>query len=192
MKEIFVTDRLILKVLKERDAQIILDYYIRNREFLKAVEPERKEEFFKLSTQRLITKLEYKAMKNKTCFKLWIFIKDYKSYDKAIGCIALNNIIYGVFKSCFLGYKLDKDYINKGYMTEAVEKMAEIAFNDLNLHRIEANIMPKNKQSLKVVEKANFVNEGLAKNYLCINGKWEDHLRMTLINPRTGDGSLSD
>ena len=188
MKEIFETERLTLKVLKEKDAKIILDYYIRNREFLKEVEPERNEEFFKLLTQRLITKLEYKGMKNQSSFKLWIFLKDDKSYEKTIGSIALNNIIYGVFKSCHLGYKIDKDYKNKGYMTEAVNRIAEIAFNDLKLHRIEANIMPRNKQSLKVVEKANFVNEGLAKKYLCINGKWEDHLRMTLINEKSGTG----
>lgn len=57
-----------------------------------------------------------------------------------------------------------------------------IIFDDMKLHRIEANIMPKNKQSLKVVEKLGFYDEGLAYKYLKINGKWEDHIHMVLLN----------
>jgi ribosomal-protein-alanine N-acetyltransferase len=81
-----------------------------------------------------------------------------------------------------LGYKLDADEINKGYMTEALRKGIDIAFNEVGLHRIEANIMPKNKRSLRTVEKLGFYNEGLAYKYLKINGKWEDHIHMVLLN----------
>lgn len=55
-------------------------------------------------------------------------------------------------------------------------------FNDFGIHRIEANIMPKNKRSLRVVEKLGFYNEGIANKYLNINGKWEDHIHMVLLN----------
>jgi [ribosomal protein S5]-alanine N-acetyltransferase len=57
-------------------------------------------------------------------------------------------------------------------------------FQELGLHRIEANIMPKNKRSLRVVEKLGFYNEGLAYKYLKINGKWEDHIHMVLLNDK--------
>lgn len=60
--------------------------------------------------------------------------------------------------------------------------MIAIAFRDLELHRIEANIMPHNKASLRVVEKQGFQFEGLAKKYLKIDGKWEDHIHMVLLN----------
>ena len=86
--------------------------------------------------------------------------------------------------SCHLGYKLDKDEVNKGYVTEAIQKGIDIMFNELKLHRIEANIMPKNKCSLRVVEKLGFYNEGLAYKYLKINGKWEDHIHMVLLNDK--------
>jgi ribosomal-protein-alanine N-acetyltransferase len=102
--------------------------------------------------------------------------------SKTIGTVSLSNIVRGPFQSCHLGYKLDKDEINKGFMTEAVEKVINITFKDLKLHRIEANIMPKNKASLRVVEKLNFYNEGIAYKYLKINGKWEDHIHMVLLN----------
>lgn len=46
----------------------------------------------------------------------------------------------------------------------------------------EANVMPRNKASLRVLEKNRFVNEGLSKYYLKINGVWEDHIHMVKIN----------
>lgn len=71
-----------------------------------------------------------------------------------------------------------------GYMAEAIRKGIDIMFNEFGLHRIEANIMPKNKRSLRVVEKLGFVNEGTASRYLMINGKWEDHIHMVLLNDK--------
>jgi ribosomal-protein-alanine N-acetyltransferase len=44
--------------------------------------------------------------------------------------------------------------------------------------------MLRNKPSLKVVEKLRFYNEGLAYKYLKINGKWEDHIHMVLLNEK--------
>ena len=74
------------------------------------------------------------------------------------------------FCSCFLGYKLDKDHLRQGLMSEAVQECVRIAFEELGLHRIEANIMPHNLPSLGVAEKCGFVREGLSRKYLKING----------------------
>ena len=67
-------------------------------------------------------------------------------------------------------------------MTEAIEAVVDYAFRELRLHRIEANIMPRNAASLAVVRKLGFHEEGLALRYLKINGKWEDHLHMVRLN----------
>lgn len=67
-------------------------------------------------------------------------------------------------------------------MTEAVEAVVNHAFHELRLHRIEANIMPRNQASLRVVQKLGFQNEGISRKYLQINGKWEDHIHMVLLN----------
>jgi ribosomal-protein-alanine N-acetyltransferase len=67
-------------------------------------------------------------------------------------------------------------------MTEAIRKGIEIVFQECGLHRIEANILPRNLRSLRVAEKLGFVNEGLSRRYLCINGVWEDHIHMALLN----------
>ena len=66
----------------------------------------------------------------------------------------------GSFCSCFLGYKLDKDWLRQGLMSEAVNECVRIAFEELGLHRIEANIMPRNIASLGVVRRCGFVEEG--------------------------------
>jgi len=113
------------------------------------------------------------------CVKLWIF----KRQDsRVIGSVGFNNIVRGSFLSCFLGYRLDQDELNLGYVTEAIQKGINIVFDEYGLHRIEANIMPKNKRSLRVVEKLGFQHEGLARQYLKINGVWEDHIHMVLLN----------
>nr|WP_281201113.1 GNAT family N-acetyltransferase [Orenia metallireducens] len=91
-------------------------------------------------------------------------------------------MVRGCFQSCYLGYHLDKEEVNNGYMTEALEEAINFLFEEFKLHRIEANIMPKNNPSLRVVQKLGFYNEGLAKKYLTINGKWEDHIHMVLLN----------
>ena len=84
--------------------------------------------------------------------------------------------------SCYLGYKLDREHIRKGYMTEALREGIKWMFHKEKLHRIEANIMPRNEASIKTVEKLGFVYEGISKSYLNINGVWEDHIHMVLLN----------
>jgi ribosomal-protein-alanine N-acetyltransferase len=68
-------------------------------------------------------------------------------------------------------------------MTEAVAAVVELAFGPLQLHRVEANIIPRNMPSRRVVEKLGFVNEGLSPKYLKINGVWEDHMHYVVLNP---------
>lgn len=77
---------------------------------------------------------------------------------------------------------MDKENLNKGYITEAVKKGIEIIFKEYELNRIEAPITPNNKASIRVVQKLGFENEGISKKYLKVNGKWEDHMRWVLLN----------
>lgn len=175
------TDRLILKVLDGGFADRVLDYYQRNLEFLKEWEPIRDEEFYTLKFQQNALQDELKKINQGQAFRVWIFKKS-EVFNQTIGSIGLNNIVRGAFQSCHLGYKLDGEHLNQGYMTEALKGIIEYAFTTMRLHRLEANILPKNLRSLRVVEKCGFYNEGLAKKYLLINGKWEDHIHWVLLN----------
>lgn len=161
-------------------AEQVVDYYRRNREFLEEFEPKRDDEFFSLEHQREILRTEMCDRKENTAFRFYIRLTEQP--NKLIGIIGLNNVVWGAFCSAFLGYKLDKSFVNNGYMSMAVELLVNYAFEELHLHRIEANVMPKNIASLRVLEKNSFINEGISKYYLNINGIWEDHIHMVRIN----------
>lgn len=176
----YETNRLYLKILKPKDVVLVLDYYNRNREFLNEWEPQRPESFYTNSYQKEYLRQEWLNYKFDTTIRFWIFKKE--DPYKTIGSICFSNIIMGNFKSCFLGYKLDKDEINKGFMTEAIEKGVNIMLNEFGLHRIEINIIPKNERSLRVVEKLGYEREGYSKRYLEINGVWEDHIHFAVYN----------
>ncbi len=177
--KIYETDRLILRRLNIQDANLLLDYLQRNKRFLQEWEPLRDESFYLSESIKEKIKDENQSFKNKTSLSLYIFNKD---EQKIIGTVSLSNIVYGIFQSACLGYKLDELEINQGKMTEALIKFIEIAFNEYKLHRIEANIVPRNTRSLRVVKKLGFMEEGLSRKYLKINGKWEDHLHFVLLN----------
>ena len=67
-------------------------------------------------------------------------------------------------------------------MSEAIKKAIDYMFCEQNIHRIMANYMPSNTRSAKLLKKLGFTIEGLAKDYLLINGKWEDHVLTSLTN----------
>ena len=92
-----------------------------------------------------------------------------------MGAVALNEIVRGPFQSCFLGYWIGHEFARRGFMTEAVALIVRHAFACLGLHRVEANIIPKNRASLALIRHAGFRHEGLARRYLCIAGRWQDH-----------------
>jgi len=101
-----------------------------------------------------------------------------------IGSCSLSNVIQGGFKSCFMGYSVAHRYEGQGYMQRIVKHAIEYAFNELQLHRIMANHMPVNERSAGLLKKLGFEKEGYARNYLYINGRWEDHVLTALLNPQ--------
>jgi ribosomal-protein-alanine N-acetyltransferase len=92
-----------------------------------------------------------------------------------IGRVALTGIMGRAFSSAHLGYWIDVDHQSKGYVTESVERAVTFAFETLGLHRVQAAVMPRNRPSLRVLEKLGFRKEGLSARYLQIGGRWEDH-----------------
>lgn len=95
--------------------------------------------------------------------------------EKFIGEINMTAIYRGVSQSCSLGYWIDESHAGNSYMPESVVALCKFAFDVLNLHRVQISIVPRNKSSLRVVEKLGFRKEGLSERYLEINGTWEDH-----------------
>jgi ribosomal-protein-alanine N-acetyltransferase len=103
------------------------------------------------------------------------FVVCLKESGEIVGQLGLGDISRGAFQSCFLGYWIGAAYVRRGLMTEAVRLAARYAFRNLKLHRVEANIVPRNRASKGLARKVGFRYEGTAKRYLKIAGAWEDH-----------------
>ena len=89
----------------------------------------------------------------------------------------MNNVVRGAFQSCTVGYWIDQARAGKGYMAEAVAVLAQWAFEELHLHRLEVCIIPRNSNSRRVMDKLGIREEGTAERFLEIDGTWEDHVR---------------
>lgn len=93
------------------------------------------------------------------------------------GEINLNNVLRGAMQSSTIGYWIDEARAGKSYMSEAVLVVSRFALEELQLHRVEVCIIPRNHNSRRVMEKLGYREEGVAERFLEINGTWEDHVR---------------
>lgn len=174
-----IGDRLYVKLLDLSDAEALLQLELSNRNFFQQYSALNDDRFYTLEAQqeRIRKDLEKQALDQRYLFGIYLH-----DSDELIGGIMLSNVIRGPLQSCILGYSLDHGHNGKGYMTEAVRLMVSYAFNELKLHRIEAGVMPNNIPSIRVLEKAGFHKEGIAKKNVKINGKWEDHQMLAVLN----------
>jgi len=105
-----------------------------------------------------------------------------KSDEALVGGLTLANIRRGVAQAGSLGYWIGEPFARRGLMTGAVQALVPFSFGSLRLHRIEAACIPSNAASIRLLEKTGFVREGYAREYLCINGLWQDHLLFGRLN----------
>jgi len=106
-----------------------------------------------------------------------------------IGGISLTNVRRGVAETCSIGYWVGERHARQGYMTEGLALTLRFAFERLKLHRLEAACLPHNAASRGLLLKSGFREEGYAREYLCIDGKWQDHVLFGILasewQPRT-------
>jgi [ribosomal protein S5]-alanine N-acetyltransferase len=101
----------------------------------------------------------------------------FRKHDNVlVGGLTLANIRRGCAQTGNLGYWTGAPHARQGYMTAAVGSLLPFAFQTLRLHRIEAACIPANAASIRLLEKSGFRREGFAREYLCIDGVWQDHL----------------
>ena len=87
---------------------------------------------------------------------------------------------------CSIGYWVAREATGRGVATAAVGQALQIAFADLGLHRVQAEILPHNHASRRVLEHHGFQRYGLAPQYLRIVGRWQDHELWQLLAPSEG------
>lgn len=166
-----------LKILKPIDAEQLLEFYKRNGKYLKPFEINRDPDFYTLKVQKNNIEENYRQFLNGTNINFGIF-KD----TVLIGKIQISNVIIGIFKSAFVGYSIDEQEQNKGYMKQSLTLIIKYAFETMGLHRLEASTLTDNLRSQNVLKACGFKEIGINRNYLFINNVWRDHITFFKIN----------
>ena len=96
---------------------------------------------------------------------------------RLVGEANLNSVLRGAMQSATIGYWIDQASAGRALIAESVVVVAAFAFEQLDLHRLEICIVPRNRNSRRVMEKLGLREEGIARRFLEINGVWEDHVR---------------
>ena len=115
-------------------------------------------------------------------WRWWLSLAD--EPGRVVGSVSLSNLSRGPFQNCSLGYALEAGLQGRGLMHEALQAVIAEAFSPaINLHRLQAAVRPENARSLAVLARLGFADEGLARDYLYIDGAWRDHRLFAITNP---------
>ena len=162
-----------LRDIAETDARAYRELLLRNRAFLRSFEPARPDSWFSLESvsAELARAVEDRRSDRGYTFGIWEL-----ETEAVVGRVALSTVVRGAWQNANLGYFVDQERNGRGYATFAVREALAFAFGWADLHRVQAAAMPRNAGSIRVLEKNGFRQEGLALEYLQIDGRWEDHL----------------
>ncbi|WP_029253002.1 GNAT family N-acetyltransferase [Paraoerskovia marina] len=108
-----------------------------------------------------------------------------------VGQLTVSGITYGSLRGAALGYWIGEHVAGRGVIPTAVAMSVDYMFTVLGLHRVEVNIRPENRPSLRVVEKLGLRDEGLRERYLHIRGDWRDHRTFAITADEVPDGLLA-
>ncbi|WP_239004579.1 GNAT family N-acetyltransferase [Paenibacillus tepidiphilus] len=174
------SDNIHIRALTADDAPALLQLQLENRDLFERYSPTRTPEFYTLEGQHQRIQKQAEARQNDQAYDFGIFTN---SDQRLIGTISLFHVMRGPLQSAIIGYDLAQKHNGKGYTTEAVRLTVDYGFHQLNIHRIEAGVMTHNIASIRVLEKSGFHREGIARKNVHINGSWEDHQVLAILNP---------
>lgn len=168
-----------LRAPEARDFQEWADLREASRAFLTPWEPTWASDETSRSAYRYRLRRYLEDARDDKAYALFLFRE---GDDALLGGLTLSNVRRGVAYSASLGYWAGVAHAGKGYITAGARTIVRYAFDDLELHRVEAACQPENIASRRVLEKAGFTQEGVAQAYLRINGAWRDHLLFAIVN----------
>lgn len=172
------TERLLLRRMTVDDANAIL-YLRSNDDVMKYIDRERTKSIE--DAKSFLNKIDDSINSNNGI--MWgIALKE--EPGKLIGNIGYWRLIKEHYRA-EVGYMLHPSFWNKGIMKEALVRLIDFAFNDMNLHSIEANINPGNKASSMLLESTGFIKEAYFKEDYFFNGKFQDTIIYSRLKKRT-------
>lgn len=184
MNMYYATEHLVLKVLPAYYHHQVLDFYIENKEHLEQWEAKREKNFYTPGYQKALLEAEFNCIAKGSMIRYYVFLKE--NPERIIGSASITNIQKGVFQNGTIGYKIHKEYCNRGFGKELVEKVKEIVFEECRLHKIEALVHPDNHPSIALLEATGFQREGLSREAAFLNEKWQDMYRYGCVRKVSG------
>lgn len=174
------SSRVVLRTLEMADFRPWREVRLRNRDWIEPWEPGTAPQVGEQLADRSVFRTRCVAGSRHrpldAVYPFGIFLHS----GELIGEVHLSDVRRGPFQSATVGYWIDKEHAGQGLMPEAVVLVLQFAFDELDLHRVEISIVPRNQASRRVVEKLELRNEGIVDGYLQIRGEWEDHLRYAM------------
>lgn len=166
-------------------------FHLRNRRHFAPWDPPTGDAFYTLEAQAARVTSGISAFDNDTAYRWWLVDASRcggarlpSSDVEVIGSLHFSQVSRGAFQSAMLGYALDEAHVGQGLMSEAIAAGLQEMFSPrVNLHRVQASYRPENQRSARVLERAGFHTEGLAPDYLFIDGAWRDHIVTSRRNP---------
>jgi ribosomal-protein-alanine N-acetyltransferase len=177
---IFRTPRTLVRLPEQSDAPKLLQYRVENQAHFAPWEPLREPVYYTLD--HCITSIAdgRENVRLDRGYPLFVFDHD---ENKLLATVMFANIVRGAFQACHLGYGVAAHMQGQGLMQEVLRAGIDWAFDELDLHRVMANYLPRNERSAKLLALLGFEREGYAKSYLNIAGVWEDHILTALVRP---------
>ena len=169
----FETERLLVRAPEDCDFGQWSELRADSRAFLQPFEPLWPDDELSRAAYRRRLRRYQQDAKDRAGYAFFLFRH---GDERLLGGMTLSNIRYGVTQSAALGYWMGAGHIKKGYMREAVRGLFPFVYRALALNRLEAACLPQNAASISLLKALNFEKEGLARSYLKINGRWQDHL----------------
>ena len=161
------------------DASALTRLVCQNRDFLSPWLSQRDDNWYTLAGQRTDITIGRERYEQGTGLPHVILDES----RAVVGRITLSSITRGAFQSCIVGYWVSAHANGRGLATAAAADIVSVAFGELRLHRVQAEVLPQNVASQRVLRRNGFVQFGLAPKYLYIAGRWQDHLMFQLLNP---------
>jgi ribosomal-protein-alanine N-acetyltransferase len=165
--------KVLLRVPESSDYEDWAGLRLQSRDFLMPWEPTWPSNDLTKASFRQRIKRYYRDIDDDAAYPFFIFSPDGR---ELYGALTLSNVRRGVAQTATLGYWIGAPFARRGLMTAAVRLLLPYAFDQLQLHRIEAACLPSNAASIALLRRCGFHQEGLARRYLKIAGVWQDHL----------------
>jgi RimJ/RimL family protein N-acetyltransferase len=170
------TDRLILQELTENDIAVIHEFHCdpRVERYNTIGIPENQE----VTKGWLKPAMDDQENAIRSLYSWTVGLKSDNTFIGEAGMSVSNNR----FQFAEIHYHVVPELWGKGYATEIAKELIRFAFEDLNLHRVQAGAATENIGSHKVLEKAGMIKEGIRRKILPIRGEWYDNYTYAILD----------